>query len=99
MTASRIGDPGLSWPPTMNQILLILLLTLSYFICRAIYRLYFSPLAKFPGPKLAGMLLHRSRCFSDIPKPSPHGMQPIMIYMEVDNMSGLLNKCTRNTVS
>lgn len=39
------------WVPILGAGLLF------YFIGRAFYRLYFSPLSKFPGPKLAALTL------------------------------------------
>jgi len=38
-----------------NTAALLFSLTVSYLASLAIYRLYFSPLAKIPGPKIAGI--------------------------------------------
>lgn len=39
----------------MPSLLLLAAAIVLYYACIAVYRLYFSPLAKFPGPKIAGM--------------------------------------------
>lgn len=39
---------------TVTNVGLVAFLSLLYLLCRSIYRVYFHPLAKFPGDKLAG---------------------------------------------
>lgn len=45
---------GLSWSALQPHVPGLLVALAFYVVSIAIYRLYFSPLAKFPGPKLAG---------------------------------------------
>lgn len=56
---SKRGVPIMDYPylssPSVAVLSVSILLWFSYIIGLAIYRLYFSPLSSFPGPKLAGL--------------------------------------------
>jgi len=72
----------------------------AYLIALAIYRLYFSPLAKFPGPKLAGM------SFESYPEViHSQSLQPLHRYTNFITMSskavnlfGKSRECTKYMV-
>lgn len=51
---SVLNDPLPLGSGAINPILVTALLAISYILCTAIYRLYFSPLSAIPGPRLAG---------------------------------------------
>jgi hypothetical protein len=55
---------------TSNAFLAALVLWLGYLVAGGIYRLYFHPLAKFPGPKIAA-LTDWYECYHDLFR---HGM-------------------------
>lgn len=40
------------------SLVLIAVLVVLFFVTRAVYRLWFSPLAHIPGPKIAGKIIH-----------------------------------------
>lgn len=42
---------------SQDALIAVAFLFLSYLVCNTIYQLYFSPLAKFPGPKMAAATL------------------------------------------
>jgi hypothetical protein len=103
----REAIAGLSWPPSANQVLSIVALLLAYVTCLGIYRLYLSPLASIPGPKIAGTHYRRAHwapsnllfLISWPLQPSLPSTQDIMTCTDVANMSGSSRRCTRNMVS
>lgn len=42
---------------SQDFLIAVFFLVLSYLVCNTIYQLYFSPLSKFPGPKIAAVTL------------------------------------------
>lgn len=50
----REAIAGVSMSPTVTQIFFTFSLLSSYIACLAFYRLFLSPLARIPGPKIAG---------------------------------------------
>ncbi len=58
-----------SWSPAKsdNWLLWAVAFGIAYAVILAVYRLYFSPLAAFPGPTIAGMYNHRASVAEDSP--------------------------------
>jgi hypothetical protein len=72
-----------------------------FFVSRAVYRLWFSPLAHIPGPRIAGMHTYTIplRVVTNrVPQRSLHGIAHTMISSVEVSMYGSLRQCTKNMV-
>lgn len=79
----------------------IVVLIVLFFVSRAVYRLWFSPLAHIPGPKIAGRHTYSIplRVITNLlPQRSLHGIAHIMILLVEVSMYGLSRRCTKDTV-
>lgn len=52
-STTQVG--GISPNTRLEKVMVLLGFVVAYVLCLAVYRLYFSPLSKFPGPRIAGI--------------------------------------------
>ena len=79
----------------------IAVLVALFFVSRAVYRLWFSPLSHIPGPRIAGMHTYLDpfqTVTNRAPQRSLHGTAHTMISSVEVSMYGLSRRCTKDTV-